>query len=407
MNTHSVQSDTSTRSARLIAVGNRIDLQAAATEQSFATELERIIGMAIPHLAKDRPNLVALGEILGLPLAMIGRRGYLSRLMHTSNVAISMLALGYGRRMIHYRRLYPGISLVRSLLLSLSDVLYRPFVTTLSRLAAQHSIYLSASTITPHVQRSTSTIDINRFGRRHSGQVYLPTDAGVYNTGFLWGPDGSLIGSTDKVFLTTSEKEVLDLTSGDLEAVQVFETEIGKIGIAISLDAFTPEFLRKLDSLGVCIVIQNDANDQPWASPSRTSEWQPQEWLNSVLGSVQAEYPNLHFNICPMQVGNFFDIAFDGQSSITLKSDLEPDPQCNFVGNDGFVHTQTGKPLKGEMLAISPWVIDDPIKKKPDMPLAERRKILEQTARQLLPGGSQANQYKEAAIWADVEVPIV
>jgi hypothetical protein len=153
-------------------------------------------------------------------------------------------------------------------------------------------------------------------------------------------------------------------------------------------------------------VIQNDANDQPWASPSKTSAWQPQEWLNSVLGSVQSEYPNLHFNICPMQIGNFFDITFDGQSSITLKSNLEPDPQCNFVGNDGFVHTETGKPLKGEILAISPWVIDDPIKTKPDMPLAERRKILEQTARQLLPGGSQANQYKEAVIWADVEVPV-
>src|SRR6266567_4389420 len=254
MSTREDQFVSETRPARLIAVGNLISLQAAATEQSFATELERIVGMAVPHLARDRPNLVVLGEILGLPLALSGKRGYLSRLMHTSNVAISMLALGYGRRMIHYRRLYAGISLVRSLLLSLSDVLYRPFVSTLSRLAGRHSIYLSASTITPHVHCSTSTVDINRFGRRHSGKVFLPTDPGVYNTGFLWGPDGCLIGSTDKVFLTDSEKAVLDLTPGDLEAVQAFETEVGKIGIAISMDAFTPEFLRKLDSLGMGIV---------------------------------------------------------------------------------------------------------------------------------------------------------
>ncbi len=406
MSTREDQFVSETRPARLIAVGNLISLQAAATEQSFATELERIVGMAVPHLARDRPNLVVLGEILGLPLALSGKRGYLSRLMHTSNVAISMLALGYGRRMIHYRRLYTGISLVRSLLLSMSDVMYRPFASTLSWLAARHSVYLSASTITPHVQCSTSTVDISHFGRRHSGKVFLPDGPGVYNTGFLWGPDGSLVGTTDKVFLTDNEKATLDLTAGNLDSVQVFETEIGKIGIAISLDAFAPEYLQRLDSLGACIVIQNDANDQPWAGPSKTCDWQPQEWLNSVLGSVQDDYPHLHYNICPMQVGNFFDVTFDGQSTITKKSDRDPDPYCNFVGNEGFVHTVTGKTMKGDILAVSPWVVEDPIRATPRMSLTERRKALEQVAHQLLPGGSRANQYSESVIWADVDVPV-
>lgn len=395
-----------TRAARLIAVANRINLTAAATEESFSAELERIVEMAVPHLASDGPNLVALGEVLGLPLVLTGRRGYIPRRMHTSNVAISMLALGYARRMFHYRRLYSGISLVRALLLSLSDILYRPFETTLSRLAAKHAIYLSASTIAPHVRCSTSRIDFARFGHRHAGKVYLPDGPGVYNTGFLWGPDGRLIGTTDKVFLTESEKSMLDLTSGSLESVQPFETEMGKVGIAISLDAFTPEYLQQLDSQGTRIIIQNDANDQLWAAPSKTCEWQPQEWLNSVLGCLQSEYPNLHYNICPMQVGNFFDITFDGQSSITGKSDSEPDPSCNFVGNEGFVHTVTGKPITGEFLALAPWVVEDPIKVKPDMSLSERRAALEQVARQLLPGGSHANQYSESVIWADVEVPI-
>src|SRR6266702_1077649 len=94
-----------TRPVRLIAVANRINLKAAVTEQSFSAELERIVGMALPHLARDRPNLVVLGEVLGLPLALAGKRGYLPRLMHTSNVALSALALGYARRMLYYRRL--------------------------------------------------------------------------------------------------------------------------------------------------------------------------------------------------------------------------------------------------------------------------------------------------------------
>src|SRR5947208_8247122 len=264
MSTREDQFVSETRPARLIAVGNLISLQAAATEQSFATELERIVGMAVPHLATDRPNLVVLGEVLGLPLALAGKRGYLLRRMQTSNVAITMLALGYARRIFHYRHLYPGISSVRALLLSLSDLMYRPFTTTLSKLAARHQVYLSASSIVPHVQCSNSQIDISRFGRKRVGKVYLPDGPGVYNTAFLWGPDGELIGTTDKVFLTESEQTTLDLTPGDLQQVRPFDAEMGKVGIAISLDAFTPEYLRALDHQGTRIVIQNDAMATGW-----------------------------------------------------------------------------------------------------------------------------------------------
>lgn len=389
--------------ACLIAVGNRINLGAAASEETFAAELERIVGLAVPHLAQDRPNLVALGEVLGLPLALAGRSGYLARRMHSSTTAIGMLATGYARRLLYYRRLYKGISAVRALLLSLSDQMYRPFVDRLSGLAARHHIYLCAASIAPHVRVSLAPGDIKHFGRRGAGKVYLPDSPGVYNTAFLWGPDGVLIGTTDKVFLTESELTTLDLTPGDLQRVRPFETEMGKVGIAISLDAFTPEYLRVLDSQGTRIVIQNDANDTMWAAPCKSWEWQPQEWLNSVLGCLQDDYPNLTYNVCPMQVGNFFDIAFDGQSTITMKSGDAPDPSCNFVGNDGFTHTVTGKAMTSRFLAMSPWMVEDPGVRNPGLSLVERRAGLERVARQLLPGDERANEYREAVIWADVE----
>lgn len=395
-----------TRLGRLIAVCNRINLKAATSEESFAAELERIAGLALPHLAQDRPNLIALGEILGLPLALTGKRGAIPRRMRSANIALSMLALGYARRMRYYRRVFPAISPVRSLLLSLTDTLYRPFTETLSNFAARHQVYLSASTITPHVYCSTDPARIARLGSKRVGHVYLPADPGVYNTGFLWGPDGQLLGTTDKVFLTESERSMLDLAPGDLEQVHPYETALGKVGMAIGLDAFTPDYLYRLDEQGTRIILQNDANDSIWAGPSKAHEWQPQEWLNSVLGSVQAEYSNLIFNVCPMQVGNFFDITFDGQSSITMKSDEEPDPACNFVGNEGFYHTVTGQPFTGRMLALSPWATEDPMLSNPALPLVGRREELALFSKQLLPGGSCAHQYPESAIWADIDVPI-
>ena len=142
METHHNHSFADSLPARLIAVGNRINHLAAATEESFSAELARIVALAVPYLANDRPNLIALGEELGLPLALCGKRAYISRRVHSAHIALSTLALGYARRIFHYRRLYPGISLVRALHLSLTDCMYRPFTSTLSRLAAEHSVYL-------------------------------------------------------------------------------------------------------------------------------------------------------------------------------------------------------------------------------------------------------------------------
>jgi len=55
---------------------------------------------------------------------------------------------------------------------------------------------------------------------------------------------------------------------------------------------------------------------------------------------------------------------------------------------------------------MSPWVIEDPVRTKPGLPVEERRANLEQIGKQLLPGGARANQYCESVIWADVEVPV-
>src|SRR5207237_10836204 len=130
--------------------------------------------------------------------------------------------------------------------------------------------------------------------------------------------------------------------------------------------------------------------------PTCKVEWQPQAHLNSLCGSLHYDVLHLSFNMCPMQLCNFFDVTFDVQSTITRKSDNEPDPYCNFVGNDGFVHTMTGKAMKGDILAISPWVEEDLIKSKAKIALAERCSAIEQITDQLLPHGARANQYQQS-----------
>jgi predicted amidohydrolase len=231
--------------------------------------------------------------------------------------------------------------------------------------------------------------------------VYLPASAEAYNMAFLATPDGAL-HRVDKVYLTESEQVTLDLVPGKLADVPVIETPVGRIGIAISLDAFTPAYLHHIDALRAEIVVQPDANDLLWVGPSLLCDWQPQEWLNSVLGSVQAGYPHLQANVCAMQTGNFFDVTFDGQSTIIRKGEDIPNAVDNFVGNAGFVHTVTGEAMRGQLLAVAPWVVDDPITRDPTLTLAQRRAELHAIGRQLLPGGARAGQFREVAIWADI-----
>jgi len=390
------------RRIRAIAVGNRINHHAWRTFAGATQEIERIVALAGPACTHDRPNLIVLGEILSLPGALMGLRGAWSRRQRNSNAALTTLAVADLRNVLAQRQRFRGITLPQALLLARTDALYRPLAAALPRLASLYDATIVAGVVAPLVERSTRSRDIRRYGQPGANEVYLPSGREVYNAALIATPGGAALRRVNKVFLTKNEQAILNLTPGKLSDVEVIETPAGRLGIAISLDAFTPEYLRHIDGLGAEIVVQPDANDQPWASASATSEWQPQEWLNSVLGSIQPEYPHLLANVCAMQTGNFFEIPFDGQSTITVKSASTPDPVYNFVGNSGFIHTKTQVPMVGKLVAVAPWVAEDPIKEFPEMGVAERRKRLAAIGAELLPGGRRAGQSHEAAICADI-----
>ena len=388
--------------ARLIAVSNRLDLAAARSQETFAAEIERVFSLAEPHISPQRPTLVVLSEDLGVTAVFLGEAGEAARQAKSSEEAFRLLLEAHASAVDRVRAIWGQIPDVRALLLALTDQLWRGFSRTLSRLAARRRVYVIACTNVAPVRVSGDESDIALFGLPGRKDVFVPASPAVYNTAFLFGPDGAVIAAVRKVNLTPIEIYGLSLTPGNLADVSVFDTELGRIGIAISLDAFTPSYIERLDRLGAQVVAQPDANPQPWASPSATHEWQPQEWLNSVLGCVQGRWNNILYNVCPMQTGNLFEVAFDGQPSITAKDAAEPDPSVNFVGNEGFYDTRTGESFKGRFLAMGRWVMEDPIISEPGLSLSQRREILSQRALSLLPGGANENQYVESVIWADV-----
>lgn len=396
---------------RAFAVSNHQRLDYASTYEDFKSEMRRVMEMVQPDFSDERPNLVVLGEDIGLAAAFIGTRGEFARAQTDSLTAFAGVAGSYINIVQHWQANYPEISLNRAVTLALTDTMARAFLGTYPELAAEYGVYLSACTLLPRLRTSDDPEDIAFFGDPDLADipfVWLPADSNMYNVCYIWDPNGNEIGTSRKVNLVSLEgPDLLDLSHEALSNVTAFDLPFGRVAIAISLDAFIPAYLDHLDALGAQIVLQNDANPGPWAVFQSASDhlgqpvsglvWQPEEWEDSTVRMVShADYPNILFNICPMMVGNLFDVNFDGQSSITARYPPAGTPQRHYVGN----------PDQPNFVALGPWTFEDPGDSDSSLSIEERRERLRQQGLKLAAGSGdpQENGYIESHVWADLDV---
>jgi hypothetical protein len=409
--------DPAPRVVRAFAVGNHLDLAAAESYATFDAEMRRVMELVAPDLSAEHDNLVVLAEDIGLPAAFIGSRGALGRQASAADAAFLALAAGYEPVIVAYLDRFPGVSFNRVVTLAIADTMARAFFGTYPALAREYGVYLSACTLLPRVRSSTDPADLALLADPDLpsvAAVWVPEDENVYNVCYVWDPEGREVGVTRKVNLTPVEQALLDLSPAPLAEVEAIELPFGSVGIAISLDAFIPSYVQHLHDQGVEIVLQNDANAQPWVAyqersdhlgppPSSEPIWQAEEWEDSTIRMMKVrEWPGLRYNVCPMMVGNLFDLAFDGQSSITMRDPAADDPDAPawkaYVGNPA---------PHDEFVRLGPWTFPDPAQANPSLDLAARRAILEEQGRRLLPGSGDAMEdgYIESVVWADLELP--
>jgi hypothetical protein len=435
------------RRVRVIAIGNGLDFRAYASFATWQAEVDRLFAVHVePQIALGRPTVVLLTEDFGLPTGLIGSRGATTRAAadQAPTAALANLLVAYQSQVQHYLSAFtlPGSGTqpaARALTLALTDTFWRAFVPALSAKARALGVYVVACTNVAPTHRSTDPTDVAMFGdvdNDSATDVFLPDGIDVYNTAFVFGPDGRVLGTTRKVNLTPPEQDLLNLSSGALADVDVLDTPAGRLGVAISLDAFVMDYVQRLNDLGATLVLQPDANPGLWATPPG-EPWQPDEWTASVLGMLRPELPNLAYNATSMMVGNFFPgtlddtghptgILFDGQTSVTRRTSRPP--------RDGFVAMAPGKeltilgePLRGEFVGVAPWTFPDPgtvrtAKALSDLatrcattaaapsPAAltrdQRRRMLYACAKTLLPGAPNAGGYRESAVTADLVLPV-
>ncbi len=403
-----------------------------------------------PYLAKGRPNLVVFDEDIGLETLAIGPRGAKTRylLRHGTPACrakpfpcetlagLSDLDRGYSRALSYLEPRLPGLSkmLGRSFVAA-TDEFVRVFMGTMATAALRYHVYLVASNSQPPFRETTDPKAVAALrdpATPSVHQVYVPTQARVYNQAFLWGPRvahhgvpaplANLLADNKKVPLTSFE-QALGFSAGptggnaairNLRPFAISGTKV-RLGFATSLPAFeygdsapghqcddvTKTYMNCLDHLGANVLIQAEANDGQWTGPdgSDTSEhWQPLSWMGSAWRAVSD--PSVHFAyaVNPMLVGNLADTPFDGQSAILERG--RHGRGCHYIGDGSFISGQDDPALrsysgsKPQFLAMAPWVVSD------------RSRSALRAVGQKLSAGQGPYHYVRAALVADLPFPV-
>ena len=98
-------------------------------------------------------------EDVGLIAALIGSRGAVARMQTSADFAIISLFSTYGPQTGYYGTKFPGALGVRSLILALTDTLYRSFYETFRDLAIKHRVYIAAAMNAPPARRVEASED--------------------------------------------------------------------------------------------------------------------------------------------------------------------------------------------------------------------------------------------------------
>lgn len=357
----------SSSTARLIAVQPKWQADDFFTEDAFRGWMREQFQRSSQYFHPTLPNLLVLTEFNGLPLMLL-EKSHIARL-GTFERVLAALALTQPRAWQFMMR--EKISIARALGLLHIERNMRLYLRTISHLAREYGV----TVCTGSAPMARLFWQNGKIGR----------ERGILtNTSVLFSETGELIGTTDKVFLTELEgKNGLDLTAGQLSEVRVFETNVGRVGIAISLDAFRDEFRVRLQQNHCQIMLQPDANGVPWSGQEVGSGTdQPQAWLNSSW--IATNSGHFAYAVNPMVVGNLLNISFDGQSSITSK--VEDTAEKSYI----LTETREG------FLALADWVL----------PHESTREALQQRGRDLSAGSGSPyeNAYHTQIIWADINL---
>lgn len=280
----------------LVSVQMRVALEDYQSVQRLATRVDQLIASAKRQVPPNTPTLVVFPEDVGLGMLFLDDYEAVQGCRSIYEAA-GVLFQRYAepvRRLVEAHRVSP----TRALLLTLGGRLESRYRQLFSRAARQHRVTLVAgSAPLPNSQRRPE----------------------VYNACYVFDPQGRLILRQHKVNLIPLEgQEGMGLSAGRMEDLRVVDTPVGKLGVAICLDAFHTEVIEALVQRGAHVIAQPSFNPLPW-TPEQAESWRESLWR------ACQRHPAL-IGVNPMMVGKLFDdVVVEGRSSIVAHASLTRD----------------------------------------------------------------------------------
>jgi predicted amidohydrolase len=129
---------------------------------------------------------------------------------------------------------------------------------------------------------------------------------------------GGVIGWVAKVHLTPGRERRVGLERGRVADLHPFETPVGRVGVAVCLDAFFEGVVGTLDGRGAQVLVQPSANDAPWDRPwpGDPARREGDVWLEDGLRARLQGRSRLRYGVNPMMVGDLLGMRPRGRSSI-------------------------------------------------------------------------------------------
>jgi predicted amidohydrolase len=287
----------------LVALQARVSLDAYESPEVFRHWILNLTEEATKGLPAA-PTLVAFPELIGFPLLLtLANR----QTLHDKTVTQAL------RRFLKHSWSQVVSQAIKHRHFSLSAVFlpsaipaYLAYKHAFSEAAKTFGVTLVAgSSLLPHITEEASR------------GTYI-TNPKVYNTSFIFAPTGQLLGRSQKMYLTPGMESQLGLSRGSLTDVPIMHTPVGKVAVPICLDAFYTSVIDHLDGFGAEVVVMPSANPLPWdgqwaANPALS---EGEAWLKYGLAQQLQNRSHIRYGVNPMLVGQVWDIAFEGCSSL-------------------------------------------------------------------------------------------
>jgi len=262
-------------------------LRLYSDEAQFHAQMTDAVALTMQHA----PDLIVFPEDVGTGLVALGLRD--ADRLDSLLAAVQALLEDGGPEL--QEMIAAGSSPPRAILRAKAERMRAIYVRVFSDLAQMNDVHIVAGSILlPHQ------------GAR---------DDAVHNTSVLFGPDGAVLGTVDKVNLIPLEAaDGLDVVPGDPRQVGPWETAIGTFGPLICLDAWDAQLAGSLVERGAQMLVVPSANPEPWTAEELAARKQGMFARVRELGVPGVE---------AFAVGSLPGVPFEGQSWI-----LAPDAEA-------------------------------------------------------------------------------